>query len=42
METYLMIEFYLWHGMLMVGVIGASFVAGYYTAITKRRRDEST
>ena len=37
METILMLEFYIWHGMLMVGVIGASFVAGFYTA--KRRQD---
>lgn len=40
METYLMIEFYLWHGMLMVGVIGASFVAGFYTATVRRKKDE--
>ena len=35
MSTYLIAEFYLWHGLAMCAVIGTSFVAGYYTA--KRR-----
>tara|TARA_R100001460_G_scaffold23366_1_gene47124 strand:+ start:54 stop:173 length:120 start_codon:yes stop_codon:yes gene_type:complete len=37
METILMLEFYIWHGVLMTAVVGGSFVAGFYTA--KRRLD---
>ena len=35
-------DFLLWHGVLVMSVMAISFGAGYYTAIVKRRRDEST
>ena len=35
-------DFLLWHGVIVMSVMAISFGAGYYTAIVKRRRDEST
>ena len=32
MSTYLMLEFYLWHGIAVVSVCACVFFAGYYTA----------
>jgi hypothetical protein len=35
MSTYLMIEFYLWHGIAMFSVVAIAFTAGYYTGRRK-------
>lgn len=31
-------EFFIWHGILMVSVIGISFIAGFYTAHVMQKR----
>jgi len=35
-------DFLIWHGVLVMSVMAISFGAGYYTAIIRRRKNEST
>ena len=35
MSTYLMLEFYAWHGLAIVSICACAFFAGYYTAIRR-------
>tara|TARA_B100001248_G_C27391556_1_gene462667 strand:- start:491 stop:604 length:114 start_codon:yes stop_codon:yes gene_type:complete len=36
-----MMDFLLWHAIVMIAVIAFSFGAGYYTASVKRSSNES-
>tara|TARA_B100000902_G_C26672335_1_gene603726 strand:+ start:478 stop:585 length:108 start_codon:yes stop_codon:yes gene_type:complete len=33
-------EFLLWHGLIVVTVVGLSFTAGYYTALKVKEKNK--